>query len=486
MPIRSPRYDAPTRVSEIATENPIPARSTSPQRQRNLALAAILSALLLTALDQNVVGNVLPRIVRELGQVHLYAWVISGYLLTSTIAVPIAGKLGDLHGRKKILLIGIGILVLGGTLAAFSETMGAILATRALQGIGAGFLQASAFAAIGDLLAPSERGRYTGLFSAAYAFATMVGPLIGGIIADHAGWRWVFLLDLPLGIIASMTIIRGLPAKPNVVKTGTFDWLGAFAFIFAIVPFLLAFPTGKRDTSNLLASLRIPLVVLSLVMFAVFLFIEKRTAEPIVPLHLFRRPVFPIAIAVTFLSGGGLYAVASFVPLYVQDVLGKTVTQAGMSFVPMMLTLVVGNVIGGQWLSRKGSYRNLCVIGLVVATVGLVALSRLDAKSTLSQVMICLGVFGFGLGVTLPMLSIAAQNAVEHRFLGVATSLSQFARTLAGSVGVASFGAVLAARLDRGLAPALSDVFLTAATLIGLGAIVAMMLRDVPLRQSNE
>lgn len=473
-------------MSEITTENPIPADPASPQRQRHLAFAAILSALLLTALDQNVVGNVLPRIVRELGQVHLYAWVISSYLLTSTIAVPIAGKLGDLYGRKNILLVGIGILVFGGTLAAFANTMGAILATRALQGIGAGFLQASAFAAIGDLLAPSERGRYTGLFSAAYAFATMVGPLVGGIIADHAGWRWVFLLDLPLGIIASIAIVRGLSIKAGQVKKFAFDWFGAITFILAIVPFLLAFPTGKRDAANVLTSLRIPLVVFSLVMFAVFLFIEKRTTDPIVPLHLFRLPVFPVAIAVTFLSGGGLYAVASFVPLYVQDVLGKTVTQAGMSFVPMMLTLVVGNVIGGQWLSRKGSYRNLCVLGLVVATSGLVALSRLDAASSLGHVMICLGIFGFGLGVTLPMLSIAAQNAVEHRYLGVATSLSQFARTLAGSVGVASFGAVLSARLDHGMASALSDVFLTAATLLGLGAIVAIALRDVPLRQSNE
>jgi len=473
-------------VSEIASASTISADSVSPKRQRNLAFAAILSALLLTALDQNVVGNVLPRIVRELGQVHLYAWVISGYLLTSTIAVPIAGKLGDLHGRKNILLIGIGILVLGGTLAAFATTMGAILATRALQGIGAGFLQASAFAAIGDLLAPSERGRYTGLFSAAYAFATMVGPLIGGLIADHAGWRWVFLLDLPLGILASVAIVRGLPAKPGRAMAGGFDWLGAVTFVFAIVPFLLAFPTGKPGSATFLASLRIPLVVVSLVMFAVFLFIEKRTPEPIVPLHLFRRPVFPVAIAVTFLSGGGLYAVASFVPLYVQDVLGKTVTQAGMAFVPMMLTLVVGNVIGGQWLSRKGSYRKLCVAGLVVATSGLLALSRLDAASTLGHVMGCLGLFGFGLGVTLPMLTIAAQNAVEHRYLGVATSLSQFARTLAGSVGVASFGAVLAARLERGLAVALSDVFTTAAVLIGLGTIVAIALRDLPLRQSNE
>jgi EmrB/QacA subfamily drug resistance transporter len=473
-------------VPEIASEIRINADSVSAQRQRKLALAAILTALLLTALDQNVVGNVLPRIVSELGQVHLYAWVISGYLLTSTIAVPIAGKLGDLHGRKPILLIGIGILVLGGTSASFANNMGVIVATRALQGIGAGFLQASAFGSIGDLLAPSERGRYAGLFSAVFAFATMVGPLFGGLIADHFSWRWVFLIDLPLGIFAAAIVHRGLPAKPPSAKSASFDWLGALTFVGAIVPFLLAFPTGKAENTSILATLRIPFVVVALVMFAAFVFIEKRAAEPIVPLHLFRHPVFSVAIGIMFFSGGGLYAAASFVPLYVQNVLGKTVTQAGVVFVPMMLTLVIGNIVGGQWLSRKGSYRNLCVVGLVVATLGFFALSRIDPTSTLGYIMVCLAVFGFGLGVTLPVLTIAAQNAVEHRYLGVATSLSQFARTLAGSVSVASFGAILAARLDRGMAAALSDVFLTATVLIGMAAIGVFALRDLPLRQSNE
>lgn len=457
-----------------------------PHAQRRLAFAAILSALLLTALDQNIVGTVLPRIVTELGQVHLYAWVISGYLLTSTIAVPIAGKLGDLHGRKTTLLIGVAILALGGTLAAFAQGMGAIVATRALQGIGAGFLQSSAFASIGDLLAPSERGRYTGLFSAAFAFATMVGPLIGGLIADHLGWRYVFLLDLPLGLIAAVTIVRGLQANSPREAIGGFDWAGTVTFVGTIVPLLLAFPSGKSGTPNALAAWRIPLLAVSGIMFVLFIFVERRTRDPIVPLHLFKGPVFPIAIAVTFLSGGGLYAAASFVPLYMQNVLGKTVTQAGLAFVPMMLTLVVGNILGGQWLARKGSYRWPCVIGLVVASIGLSLLSFLNASSTTAHVMACLGIFGLGLGVTLPMVTIAAQNAVEHKYLGVATSITQFARTLAGSVGVASYGAVLAARLDRGMAAALSDVFLVAGAVVGSGFFVAFFLRDLPLRKTNE
>jgi EmrB/QacA subfamily drug resistance transporter len=472
-------------VPDAHSETPTITPATIAHRRRQ-AFAAILAALLLTALDQNIVGNVLPRIVRELGQVYLYAWVISGYLLTSTIAVPIAGKLGDMHGRKLTLLIGISVLVFGGILAAFANTMTAIIAIRAIQGIGAGFLQASAFAAIGDLLSPAERGRYTGLFSAAFAFATMVGPLIGGLIADHLGWRWVFLLDLPLGIIAAVTIIRGLPSNKRHASVGTFDWAGTVAFVGTIVPVLLAFPSGKAGSPGGLAFLRVPFLVFAACMFVVFVFVERRTKEPIVPLHLFTRPVFPLAIAVTFLSGGALFAAASFVPLYVQDVLGKTVTEAGLVFVPMMLTLVVGNVIGGLWLTRRGSYRWLCVSGLTIAAMGLFALSRLNAHSTMTGVMVCLGIFGFGLGVTLPTLTIAAQNAVEHRYLGVATSLSQFARTLAGSVGVASFGAILAARLDRGLIVALSDVFLTAAVLLSLGAVVAISLRDLPLRHTND
>lgn len=472
-------------MSESTPETPLLPPTSVALQQRNLAFAAILSALLLTAIDQNIVGNVLPRIVRELGQVHLYAWVISGYLLTSTIAVPIAGKLGDLHGRKIVLLGGIAVLTFGGVLASLANSMEAILATRALQGIGAGFLQASAFASIGDLLAPSERGRYMGLFTAAYAFASMVGPLLGGIIADRLGWRWVFLLDLPLGIIASWAIVYGLPANACLGKKSAFDWRGALAFIGTIVPMMLAFPSGKVETANALTALRIPFILLSLIMFALFLFIEKRAEEPLVPLHLFRQPVFPVAVAVTFLSGGGLYAAGGFVPLYVQNVLGKTVTEAGVVFVPMMVTLVIGNILGGQWLSRRGSYRWLSVSGAVVASIGLLTLSRLDAHSTMGQVMGCLAVFGVGLGVTLPMLTIAAQNAVEHRYLGVATSLMQFARTLAGSVGVASFGAVMAARMDRGMAVALSEVFLMAGALLVLAALTALLLRDLPLRKTN-
>ncbi len=473
-------------VAPVSTPSSSPTSLTASARsQRNLSFAAILAALLLTALDQNLVGTALPRIADELGGVHLYAWVISGYLLTSTIAVPIAGKLGDLYGRKVILLLGIGILAGGGTLASLGNSMAAILATRALQGIGGGFLQASAFATIGDLLAPSERGRYTGLFSAVYAFATMVGPLIGGLITDHAGWRWVFLIDLPLGIIASLAIVRGLPPSKAHSSEATFDWLGTIAFIGTILPILLAFPSGKAETPGILATLRIPLILLALVMFAVFLTVEKRSAEPLVPLHLFRLPVFPVAIAVMFLSGGGLYAVASFVPLYVQNVLGKTVTQAGLTFVPMMLMLVVGNIVGGQWLSRKGSYRVPCVVGMSIATVGLFVLSRLDANSTLGHVAVCLGILGMGLGVTMPMLSIAAQNAVEHRYLGVATSMAQFARTLAGSLSVASFGVVLNARMDRGMAVALADVFLTAAAIVAIATLVATQLRNIPLRKTN-
>lgn len=471
-------------MPEILPDSPALSPTASAQSQRHLAFAAILSALLLTALDQNIVGNVLPRIVRELGQVHLYAWVISGYLLTSTIAVPIAGKLGDMHGRKVVLLIGIGILAGAGALAAFGNSMAAILITRALQGIGAGFMQASAFSSIGDLLAPSERGRYMGLFSAAFAFATMVGPLIGGLIADHLGWRWVFLLDLPLGIMAAWTILRGLPTNTRR-SVGRFDWRGTIAFIGTIVPVLLAFPSGKAEAPSIFTPLRIPLILGALVMFVVFIMVEKRTDEPLVPLHLFRLPVFPVAIAVTFLSGAGLFAAAGFVPLYVQNVLGKSVTQAGLVFVPMMLTLVAANIVGGQWLSRKGSYRVLSVVGLVIAASGIWALSRLNATATMAHVMVCLSIFGAGLGVTLPMLTIAAQNSVEHRYLGVATSLVQFARTLAGSLSVASFGVVLNARLDRGMAVALSDVFLTGACIVGLSAIVSIFLRDLPLRRTN-
>lgn len=459
---------------------------------RRAALGALLAAVFLSALDQNIVATAMPRIVRELGGVHLYAWVFAAYMLTSTIAVPIAGKLGDLRGRKGLLLIGVAIVVLPCIPAAASTGMIMLLLARALQGVGSGILQATIFATLGDLFPPLERSRYVGLFTGAFALASIAGPLTGGVIADKIGWRWVFLIDLPLGLVAATLVWRRVPRLTPAASASPprLDWPGALTLIGTVVPLLLALPMRGAQTaagagSGLLATLRGPLLLLSVVMLAWFLLIERRAREPLVPLAVFGRRDFSAAVGAIFISGGGLYAAGVFVPLFLQEILHKSATEAGLALAPMTLTLVVGSVLGGLLLARTGSFRGLGFFGLLIAAAAMFALSRLQVSTQPRTIMLELGIMGLGFGLTLPTLSLAAQNAVEHKNLGVASSLSQFGRSLGGSLGVAAFGALLTQRLAQGLVPALSLVFGLAAALFFFGGAAALLLNDLSLRRTE-
>lgn len=453
---------------------------------------ALLAAVFLSAIDQNIVATAMPRIVRELGGVHLYTWIFASYMMTSTISVPLAGKLGDLHGRKRLLLLGIAIVVLACIPAALATGMTMLLLARALQGVGSGILQASAFATLGDLFPPLQRGRYIGLFTGAFALASIAGPLTGGVVADQIGWRWVFLLDLPIGILATVLVSRHVPVFARTqTRLPRLDWLGALSLIGTVVPLLLALPVRSARSldgaavasgDDAVSFLRGPAVILAIVMLVVFLYVERRAEEPLIPLSVFGKRDFAAAIGANFLSGGGLYAAGVFVPLFLQDVLHKNATQAGLALAPMTLTLVLGSVLGGTLVTRTGSFRWLGFSGLSIAGLSMFALSTLAISTTLRTIMLELAGMGFGLGLTLPTLSLAAQNAVEHRNLGVATSMSQFSRSLGGSLGIAAFGALLAQRLSLGLVPALAQVFMVAAALYVLAGLLALLLRDLQLR----
>jgi EmrB/QacA subfamily drug resistance transporter len=447
-------------------------------------VGALLGAVFLSAIDQNIVGTALPRIAAELEGMHLYAWVFTAYMLASTLTVPIAGKLGDLRGRRRVLLAGIAIFVAGSILAGAAPSMLALIAGRAVQGMGAGAMTSSAFALVGDLFPPAERGRFMGLFSGVYALAGLIGPLAGGAIADHLGFRAVFLLNVPLGLGVAAVIAAVLRAPARRPQSGPLDWLGAVTLVVGLVPLLLALPS--RDGSAAAAQVRLPALALSAVSLAFFFVIERRAEEPVVPLGLFRSRVFATAIGATFLSGAGLYASGLFVPLFLQGVLHRSATTAGLALVPMTAALVLGSIVGGQVITRLGTYRWLSVAGLCAASAGTYALSFLDPAATLGVIMLDMGVLGLGLGLTLPALSLAAQNAAPQRHLGVSTSLSQMARTLGGSIGVALFGALLAQRLGAGLVPALSRIFVVAASLLAGAAALAALLEDLPLRQKND
>lgn len=450
------------------------------RRQVPLALAA---AVFVSALDQNVAATAMPRIVGELGGAALYAWVFAAYMLTSTLSVPIAGRLGDLRGRRGLLLAGIAILVAGCLPAALAPGMGLLICARGLQGIGGGLVQASAFALLGELYPPRERGRLLGLFSGIFALASVAGPILGGIVADRVGWRWVFALDLPLGLGAALLCSRHLPRDERHPgeRPPRLDVPGALLLIAAVVPLLLSLPSRSSHATHALDALRGPALLLSACMFVLLALVERRAAQPLLPPALFRRRNFVTAAAAAFLAGAGLYATAIFVPLFVQGALHKSATAAGLTMLPMTLALVLGSVIGGRVISATGSLRGLGCCGFVLSGLGTAALSTLTAQTQPRTLMIELALFGLGLGMALPTLTMAIQAAVDREHLGVATSLSTFSRTLGGSLGVAGLGALLPTELSAALAPALARVFALSAALFGLGAVCVLLLRGARL-----
>lgn len=457
-----------------------------PPRAGKASLGAILVTLFLSAMDQTIVGTALPRIVAELQGFALYAWVFTAYMLTSTVTVPIAGKLGDLYGRRSVLLAGIAVFLAASVLGAVAGSMPVLVLARGLQGVGSGVITANAFALIGDLFSPAERGRYTGLFSGVYALASVAGPLLGGAITDGWSWRGVFLVNLPIGVVASVVLVLALPKEQRRGEVRPLDWLGALTLVGAVTPLMLALAQGKGGQEMVPSALRGPALVLAVVMLAAFVVVERRAPEPIVPLGLFRRSVFALAIAIAFIAGAALYAGGVFVPLFMQGVRNSSATDAGLVLTPMTAVLVIGSIASGQLVTRTGKYRWIAISGLVLATAGLYPLSRLSPETTPLQIMVCMGLVGLGLGLTLPSLSLAAQNAVEHRHLGVSSSLPQFARTLAGTLGVALLGALMERNRADGLAPALGTVFLVATGIMGSAALLSLLLRDIPLRRTRE
>lgn len=435
--------------------------------------------MFVSALDQNVAATAMPRIVGELGGAALYAWVFAAYMVTSTLSVPIAGRLGDLRGRRGLLLAGIAILIAGCLPAALAPGMGVLICARGLQGIGGGLVQASAFALLGEIYPPRERGRLMGLFSGIFALASVAGPILGGIVADRVGWRWVFALDVPLGLGAALLCGRHLPRREHNPgeKLPRLDVPGSLLLIAAVVPLLLSLPSRSSHATHALDALRGPALLLSATMFVLLALVERRAAQPLLPPVLFTRRNFVAAAAAAFVSGAGLYATAIFVPLFVQGGLHKSATEAGLTMLPMTLGLVLGSVVGGRVITATGSLRGPGCCGFVLSCLGLVALSTLTSQTQPRTLMIELAIFGTGMGAALPTLTMTIQNAVDREYLGVATSLSTFSRTLGGSLGVAALGALLPAELSAALAPALARVFAVAAVLFGLAAVCVLLLR---------
>ena len=421
---------------------PVSLRSL-PRRQVIATFAGVLLAMFLSSLDQTVVGTAMPRIISDLGGFSHYTWVTTAYIITSAVTIPIIGKLTDMYGRKYFYISGIGVFILASFLCGLSSTMTQIIVFRGVQGIGAGVMMANAFTVIGDIFPPAERGKYQGFMSGVFGLSSIIGPTLGGYITDTFSWHWVFFVNIPLGLLIIVLFALFFPGfRPDNLKHNI-DYLGLVTLVLTVVPTMLALSWGGVEYSWGSPQI-IGMFGFSVVMLALFLMIESRNTEPIVPLSLFRNRIVAISEVVIFFTGMGMFGGIIFVPLFFQGVLGVTATTSGSFLTPMMLGVVVGSFISGQLLSRAGGhYRIQGAVGIAIMGAGLALLSRMTAETGYPQAILNIVITGFGLGITMPLYTIAVQNAVPYNLLGAATSSTAFFRSLGGSVGLAILGSVM-------------------------------------------
>ena len=436
------------------------------RRKTILATAGTMLALLLAALDQTIVGTAIPRIVADLNGLDRLAWVTTAYLVTSTTMTPIAGKLGDLFGRKPFLLVGMIGFVIASAFCGLAQDMTQLIVFRGIQGLFGGVLFATVFTVIGDLFPPEQRGRAQGLFGAVFGLSSIVGPTAGGFITDHWSWRWVFEVNIPVGIIAVAVVLAGLPYVRSKASWRDIDFVGAFTLAAGVVPLLIAL-TITRDHAWTSPEV-IGLLALALVMLVAFVVVESRVEHPIVPLHLFKNATFSVSMVVGFLTAFGMFGSILFTPLVFQGVLGISATNSGALITPMMFGLLGASTATGFVMRRIKYYRFLGTLGVAVMIFGMWLLSQITPSTPEWHVVVDLIVVGLGLGTTFPLYLTAVQVALPRQFMGVASSQIQFWRNLGGTVGSAILGAVLANRLPDYLATRVTSLHLSPALLNSL------------------
>ncbi len=480
--------------------------------------AGLLLAMLLASLDQTIVATALPTIVADLGGLDQLSWVVTAYLLGATVSMPLWGRISDLYGRKALFQGAIAVFLAGSALSGAAQSLGELIGFRALQGLGAGGLMTLAMAIVAEIVSPRERGRYQGYIQMVFVLASVAGPLLGGIFVDHASWRWVFYVNLPIGAVALAVITTSLHL-PVTRGRARIDYLGGALLAGALTSLLLVTTWGGREYAWDSAEIA-GLVVAAVALLAAFVVQERRAPEPILPLRLFRDPVFVIVAAVLFMTTLAFFAAIVFMPIFLQVVTGASATDSGMLLLPMLLAGTVSTAVSGRLMSRTGRYKIFPVVGLALMAAGLFLLSRLHATTSQATAAVLLVVFGLGFGMVSQVLTIAIQNAVDRRDLGIATASANLFRGLGSATGVAVFGAIFAARLDvwlprevpsgagridaqslqagpetlsampaavhdgvaQAVAHALQTVFLVASPVAVLALLVLLFLKEVPLR----